>query len=546
MPRWPDLALGRPTGKDVLAGLSLAGLLLPEAVAYAGLGNMPPQAGIVALFVGLLAYGLLGCSRFAIVSATSSSAALLAAAVGSMSIGHLDWRVSLSAGLVGVAGGLFLLGAVARLGAASAFVAKPVVKGYTFGLALLIIIRQMPGLLSVHTVGSDPMSVLSQIAAASGQWHGPSFLVGVLALTALFALSRHLRWVPAGLVVMAAGIAAQEWAPLSLYGVPAVGTIAFDHVSLRVPVLDWGQWLRVGELAFAMVLILYAESYSSIRSLALRHGDPVRPDRDLLALGVANVLSGLLQGMPVGAGYSASAANEAAGARTRWAGLMAAAAVGILVALFLPWVASTPVPVLAAVVIWAVSHTLRWETLAPYFVWQRDRLLVCAAVLAVLVLGVLDGLLLSIGISLFLTLKSLTEARIAVLGRLKDSHDFIDLELYPHAKVDPDILVVRPEAPMFFWNAERLMVLLQRTLAQHGPAAKAVVLSLEESPDLDGSCIEALRELSQQLLRSGQHLIVARLKSKAYTVLQRAHLPGVTLTVLSIDEAVTLARKRTA
>ena len=543
MSLWRSQSIGRPTGRDVLAGLSLAGLLLPEAVAYAGIGNMPPQAGMVALFAGLLAYGLLGCSRFAIVSATSSSAALLAAAVGTMSLGHLDWRMSLSAGLVGLAGAMFLLGAVARLGAASAFVAKPVLRGYTFGLATVIIIRQLPSWLAVTTVGSDPLSVLTQLVALRAQWHGPSLAVGVLALAALFALGRHLRWLPAGLLVMVAGIAAQELIPLSRLGVHGVGSITFAQVSPNLPDLVWAQWLRLGELAFAMVLILYAESYSSIRSLALRHGDAVFPDRDLLALGVANVLSSLFQGMPVGAGYSASAANEAAGAQTRWAGLLAAATVGLLVWLFLPWVASTPVPVLAAVVIWAVSHTLRLESLRPYFIWQRDRLLVCAAVLSVLVLGVLDGLLLSVGVSLFLTLKGLTDARLAVLGRLKDTHDFVDLAVYPKAHIDPDILVVRPEAPLFFWNAERLMTLLQRQLAQRG-GVKVVVLSLEESPDLDGSCVEAMRELSLNLARSGQRLIIARLKSKAYVVLQRAGLAGTTLTVLSIDEAVALAKQQ--
>ncbi|HET8869675.1 MAG TPA: SulP family inorganic anion transporter [Aquabacterium sp.] len=540
-----DWALGRPSGRDVLAGLSLAGLLLPEAVAYAGIGNMPPQAGLVALFAGLLAYGLLGCSRFAMVSATSSSAALLAAAVGSLSIGHLDWRMSLSAGLVGLTGAMFLMGALARLGVASAFIAKPVVRGYTFGLALVIIIRQMPHWLAVPAVGSDPLSLLTQMLADRALWHLPSLGVGLVALAALFGLGRRMPWLPAGLIVMAAGIIAQADTGLAQLGVHPVGTIAFDQITPGVPQLAWSQWLRLGELAFAMVLILYAESYSSIRSLALRHGDPVSPDRDLLALGVANLLSSLFQGMPVGAGYSASAASEAAGAQSRWTGLIAAATVGVMVWLFLPWVAMTPAPVLAAVVIWAVSHTLRWQMLAPYFAWQRDRLVVAAAILAVLVLGVLDGLLLSIGVSLFLTLKGLTDVRLAVLGRLKDSHDFVEQELDPEVHLDPEILVVRPEAPLFFWNAERAVTLLQRQLGRQG-AVKAVVLSLEESPDLDGSCVEALRELSVQLLRSGQRLVIARLKSKAYAVLQRAHLPGAVLTVLSIDEAVSLARKQVA
>ena len=164
--------------------------------------------------------------------------------------------------------------------------------------------------------------------------------------------------------------------------------------------------------------------------------------------------------------------------------------------------------------------------------------------LAVLILGVLDGLLLAIGISLFLTLKGLTEARIAVLGRLRTAtiSSIWPCTLTPRS--NQTFWSCAPEAPMFFWNAERLMVLLQRTPGPTWAVVKVVVLSLEESPDLDGSCIEARCANSASSYNDQASAIVARLKSKA--LLQRAHLPGVTLTVLSIDEAVTLARRQTA
>lgn len=534
MPAWP-----KPSWRDVLAGLSVAGLLLPEAVAYARIGNMPPQAGVLALFVGLLSYALLGSSRFAIVSATSSSAAVLVAATGPMAGVDGLMRTALAAGLVLLTGLLFLLGAVAKVGAVSAFISKPVLRGFAFGLALIIIVRQLPRLFGVDLVAHDAQGVLKGLIQTAPHWHGPSMWLGGGALLCLVVIRRMGRHWPGALLVMLAGIALQHHMSLAGHGVAHVGPIELQLLQPGWPQLVREQWLRLGELAVAMVLILYAESYGAIRTLALRHGDEVQPNRDLLALGVANVLSSLLHGMPVGAGYSASAANESAGAVSRWAGLVALLVLVVVALSFLPAVADMPEPVLSAIVIFAVGHMLDIRAFRPYFVWQRDRLVALLAVAAVLWLGVLDGLLASIGMSLFMTLRGLARARIAVLGRLDGGHDFIDLSLSPKAKPVDELLIVRPEAPLFFGNVENLMAQVRAALQAH-TTTRCLILSLEESPDLDGSSLEALGELNEILASGGQSLLLARLKSPAYLALQRAALPGVRLSMLSIDDAVTL------
>ncbi|TAK95337.1 MAG: SulP family inorganic anion transporter [Aquabacterium sp.] len=530
-----------PSWRDVLAGLSVAGLLLPEAVAYAGIGNMPPQAGVLALFMGLLSYALLGSSRFAIVSATSSSAAVLLAATGSLASMNTLVRMELAAGLVLLTGLLFVLGAVAKVGAVSAFISKPVLRGFAFGLALIIIVKQLPRLLGVVVPGHDAQSVLSGVLMNNAHWHGPSMIMGGAALLALYAFSRLGRHWPGALMVMLAGIALQHHLHLADQGVVPVGVIELHLNQPAWPSLQREQWLRLGELAVAMVLILYAESYGAIRSLAIKHGDEVQPNRDLLALGVANVLSSIVHGMPVGAGYSASVTNESAGAQSRWAGLIALLVLLVVAFSLLPVVAQMPEPVLAAIVIHAVAHMLDPRSFKPYFVWQRDRLVAMLAVAAVLWLGVLDGLLAAIGISLFMTLRGLAQAHVAVLGRLDEGHDFIDVKLSPLVRQEEGLLIVRPEAPMFFGNVESLMAQI-RTAWRRCPGAQCLILSLEESSDLDGSCVEAMKELSAELSSAGQLLIVARLKSRAYIVLRRAALSHSTLTMLSIDDAVKLGR----
>ncbi|MCA3844462.1 MAG: SulP family inorganic anion transporter, partial [Burkholderia sp.] len=344
----------RRIGLDALAGLSIAGLLIPEAVAYAGLANLPPQAGLIALLSGLVVYALTGSSRFAIVSSTSSSAAVLAATVLAESGMALAAQLALAAALVAMTGVLFILAGAARLGGMSDFVARPVLRGFTFGLALTIVIKQLPKILAISVQHSDAPHVALDLITGAPHANLASVVLGATALALLFVLGRRSR-VPATLVVIVLSIAAGYAIDWQRYGIAIVGHIDFRHLEFGLPTLDRNAWMQTVELAFALMLILYAESYGSIRNFALRHGDSVSPNRDLVALGCANLVSGLLHGMPVGAGYSATSANEAAGAQSRFAGLWAAGVVALIVWLLLPQLARTPEPVLAAIVIFAVK-----------------------------------------------------------------------------------------------------------------------------------------------------------------------------------------------
>ncbi|MBS0590977.1 MAG: SulP family inorganic anion transporter, partial [Proteobacteria bacterium] len=286
--------------------------------------------------------------------------------------------------------------------------------------------------------------------------------------------------------------------------------------------------------------ILYAESYSAIRTYALKHDDAVWPNRDLLALAAANALSGLFHGTPVGAGYSATSANEAAGAQSRWAGLTAALVVLLLVLLFLPLIERIPEPVLAAIVIHAVGHSVRAGVFHNYFQWQRDRLVALAAVFAVMAFGILDGLLVAIAFSVVMLLRTLANPRLAELGRL-GLHDYVSVARFPNAATTVGMLVLRPEEPLFFANAEPLFVQVRQAVSIRA-GTKLVVLSLEESPDLDSTSIEAMTEFAAWLTARGIDLRVARLKDLARDALVRANLatlpPASALDYSSVDDAV--------
>jgi MFS superfamily sulfate permease-like transporter len=520
---------------DAVTGLSLAGLLLPEAVAYSGLASLPPQAGVIGLFAGLICYALIGRSRYAMVTATSSSAAVLAAATLALGANAAAQHVAYASILVCATGIAFLLAGGVRLGAMSNLIARPVLRGFSFGLALVIAVKQWPHIVAMKTHSTDFFALLTEIMRSVSAWQPASLAVGGCALLGLFVLQRVPR-LPGVLVVIVAGIAAAPW--LAAHGVILTGPI---HLALELPTFAApanGEWLPMVEFALALMFILYAESYSSIRAFALKHDDAVQPNRDLIALGIANLVSGAFHGTPVGAGYSGTSANEAAGAQSRAAGLYAAAIVLVLVLLFLPWIERIPDPVLAAIVIHAVSKSLRLAVFRPYFRWQRDRLVTLTAVAAVLVFGMLDGLLAAIAFSLAMLLHSLASPRLSVLGRV-GAHDFVSVTRFPHAACTPGILILRPEEPLFFANAEPLLALARQRVLQQTDV-RLVIISLEESPDLDGTALESLGEFAAWLGVRKVGLRLARLKEASRDALLRAdfsQLPPSGLDFASVDDA---------
>lgn len=342
---------------------------------------------------------------------------------------------------------------------------------------------------------------------------------------------------PGALVVIVASIAASAY--LAAHGVALTGAI---HLALRLPYFSLPpavHWPLLVEFALALMFILYAESYGSIRTFALKHDAPVQPNRDLVALGVANIVAGLFQGTPVGAGYSGTSANDAAGARSRAAGLAAAGIILVLVLLFLRFIERIPEPVLAAIVIHAVSKSLRPGVFSNYLRWRRDRLIALAAVLAVMVFGVLNGLLAAIAFSLAMLVRSLATPRLSVLGRVGD-HDYVSVKRFPEAVTLPGILVLRPDEPLFFANAEPLMTQVREQVRAQR-SARILVLSLEESPDLDSTALEALTEFCAWFAARGGELRLARLKENARDALLRAHVAQLgdgTLDYSSVDDAV--------
>jgi anti-anti-sigma factor len=531
------LGLRRPIFADLLAGLSLTGLMVPEGIAYSAIAGLPPSFGLSAAVIGPLGYSIAGRSRLAVVTATSGAAALLAASIANAAIPNAT-RIDCAVALTLLVGLFFLLGALVRLSALTSFVSRAVLQGFGLGLAITITIRQLPILLGVPMSQSAPLEILGSLVTRIGNVNPSSALVGGGALVFL-GISRRLKFVAGGLLLTVGSMVAMHFGTEGHFGIAVAGPLGLDLVAPHLPTMAIKDWGRLAQLAFPIALVLLAESWATIRSLAVTRGDPVSPEREIAALGLANLASALWHGLPVGAGFSISNANAQAGSASRMGAVLAAAAVAIAAISAGSWIALIPEPVLAAIVISALTHALSPRPIYSLFRLGRDQWVAMTAAVGVLVLGIVNGLLLAVAMSVLGLLRRLAYPKLSVLGRTGE-HDFVDCAIHTDARQIPGVLVIRPNAPLFFGNAEA--VLEEVAQQARNKAATSIVLSLEETDDLDSSTLAALSEFRQAMAAQSRVLILARVHDRVRTVLGRGGLADLAATsTFSVDDGVRMA-----
>ena len=519
---------------DLLGALSLSGLLLPESIAYSGIAGLPPAYGVTAGVVGPIAYSIIGRSRLAVVSATSASAALLSAAIASAELPDVS-RADCALALTALVGLFFIAGAAFRLASLTSFISRPVLHGFAFGLAITICIRQLPKLLGISVNQDVPWRVVAAIAARAAEIHWPSTLLGGGALLFLL-VSRRLKFVASGVLLMVAVVLVMRLGPTSHFGIAITGPVDVHLAAIRIPAITPKDWERLAQLAFPIALVLLAESWATVRSLAVARGDPVSAEREIAALGLANFISGVVRGLPVGAGFSIGNANAQAGTATRTGAVLAAILVAVLELVAPSWIALIPEPVLAAIVIAALAHSLSPIPICRLFNLGRDGWIAVTAAAGVLVLGIVNGLLLAIGLSLAGLLHRFAYPRLSELGRL-GAHDFVDCATHKDAEPVRGILVIRPNAPLFFANAEPILAAIASRART--TAARAIVLSLEETDDLDSSGFEAISDFNRSMTLQGRKLVLARVHDRVCALLEQGGLLQLASTAaFSVDDAV--------
>lgn len=509
----PSVSRARLRG-DVLGALTAWALIVPECVAYAQIAGVPPQNAFYAAPVALLVYALLGRSRFLIIGATSAAAVLSASTVSDISSDPAQ-AVGLSAALAVVAGAVLVVAGLARLGFVTNFLAEPALVGFLFGMALTIVVRQAAKIAGVSSGDGDFFERAWTLLRDAPDWSLNSLAVGGVALALLLVLERRVPRLPASLLVLVAGLIVSAAAGLDGHGVAVVGDIPAAVPTPHLPGIAAEDWWKLAAGACGVALVVFAEAFSIAGRFAREHGDEIDANREMVAVGAANIAVGFVRGFTVSGSASRSAAAEAAGSRSRMTSLVAAALILVTGAFLTPLFTDLPEPVLGAIVIVAVRSFLRVAELRRYARRDRSSLWVAlTALLGVLVFDLLPGLLLAVGLSLLLFIAAASTPNVAVLGRLPGSRLYGDTAQHPTATTVPGVLVLRPDGGLFFGNADRTRLAVLAAVQRRSPAPHAVVLDLSATYHLGLPVLDTLAELHDALRRQRVELHLARLRSR--------------------------------
>jgi SulP family sulfate permease len=540
--------------KDLLAGVTVWAVLVPESLAYASIAGVPPVVGLYAAVPALVFYALFGSSRHLIVGPMSATAALSAGIIaGYADPGGADY-VALTAALALVVGAVALLAGILRLGFLAGFISGPVLTGFIGGLALTIIAGQLPKLFGVESVSGNFFEKVAGLIVRVGSTNGATLCVGLASLAVVLGLRRWLPLVPGSLVAVAVSVLAVVLLDLGQHGVDVVGAITPGLPDLGFPAgVPFDRYLDLMYPAVGVVLIGFAEGLGAAKTYAARAGDAVDANKELLALAAANTGAGLSSGMVVNGTLSKTAVNGAAGARSQVSGLFVAV-LTIVTLLFLTGLfEQLPEATLAAIVVAALVDLVDVRSLRRlYGVWTRelgtiygpaaraDFAAAIAALLGVLTFDTLPGLIIGIGLSLLLLLHRASRPYVATLGRSADG-EWLDTARRTDATAEPGVVVLRVEGGLFFANADTVR---DRVLAaaSHAPA---VVLDCETVPFIDVSAAEMLLRLASDLERRGVQLALARVIGQVRDVLRASGGDDHALAIQpSIERALAAVQQR--
>lgn len=544
---------------DVVAGLTVWAVLVPESLAYASIAGVSPVVGLYAAPGALILYAAFGSSRHLVVGPMSATAALSAAAVAQYATQGTSEFVTLTVALALCTGVSALVAGALRMGFVANFISEPVMKGFIIGLALTIIAGQLPKLFGVEKGSGDFFEKIWDLITHLDETSGLTLLVGVISLALVIGLKEAAPVVPGSLVAVAVGVVAVQVFNLDQHGVTIVGHIDSGLPAFGLPDMAAHRYLDLAASAIGVMLVGFAEGLGAAKTYATKHHYEIEVNRELIALGTANLASGLSSGMVVNGSLSKTAVNGSAGAKSQLSGLVVAA-LTIVTLLFLTGLfEKLPEATLAGVVIAAVIELVDVRALVSlYRVHTRglgriygvaarpDFIAAVAALFGVLIFDTLPGLFIGIAVSLLLLLYRASRPHIAVLGRVPGTRDhYGDLDRHPENETVPGVVVVRLEGGLFFADAEAVRTRI-RSYADD-PTTTAIVLDAGSVPFIDITATTMLIELTEDLERRDIVFVIARDVGQVRDILRVAAEPSADRTYPTVQaaiEAVELRRRR--
>jgi len=496
--------------KDIVAGLVLSALLVPQGMAYAELAGLPAITGLYTTVMCLVAYAAFGPSPYLVLGPDSSLGPMIAAAIMPLLITDDPAEAIALAGMMALFVGLISVGAgVAKLGFVADLISKPVRVGYLAGLSITIFIGQLPKLLGISVDGETIIGEVVAIFASFSEINWWAFSAGALSLIIIVILKQWKPLWPGILIGVVVAVIFSIAFSLSTRGVDVVGVLPQGFPIPSLPIVHLSNWPLLFAAALGMSLVTIGDTISTSAGFAARSGNEVDSNQELIGIGAANLLAGVFQGFPVSTSSSRTAVAEQSGAKTQLTGLVAAMLV-LSMLLFVPGlVKDMPQSVLAAVVIIASIGLFDLAELRRLWTMRKSEfILAIVAILSVAIIGVLEGIVIAVGLSILQFFERSWRPHSAVLGKNgKDGYQ--DIDTHTEAKPIDGLLIIRWDAPLFFANANIFRDLVRRLVKETEPTPFWVIITAEPMTDVDSTAADMLVDLDLELNANGRHLIFA-------------------------------------
>jgi high affinity sulfate transporter 1 len=510
---------------DIGAGIVLSTLLVPQGMAYAELAGLPPITGLYTSILCLLGYAVFGPSRILVLGPDSSLGPMIAATILPLAGAGGDPKraVALASMLAIIVGAFMVVGAVAKLGFIADLISKPTMIGYMNGLALTILVGQLPKLFGFKI---DAEGLIGEATAffrglADGKAVAAAATVGICGIVLILVLQRWLPKLPAVLIAVVLSIAATTIFGLAACGVSLVGVLPKGFPPLTLPDVRLADLGPLFAGAAGIALVSLADTISTASAFAARTGQEIDGNREMTGIGAANLAAGLFQGFPVSTSGSRTAVAERSGAKTQLAGVVGAAVIIVMILLVPGLFRNLPQPALAAVVITAaLSLTDIPGTVRLWRQAKAEFLLSLAAFAGVALLGVLPGIAIAVGLSILNVFRRAWWPYETVLGRVSGLAGYHDVRGHPGADQLPGLIIFRFDAPLFFANATSFREQVMR-LARTDPPPQWIVVAAEPVTDVDTTAADMLEDLDKTLTERGTKLVFAELKDPVRRKIER-------------------------
>ena len=500
-------------GSDIAAGLSVAAIALPVGIAYSELAGVPAVVGMYSAIFPLLAYALFGSSRQLMTGPDAATCIIVAASLGPLAGGDPRLYLALMVVLTLMTGILYIIGGVMRLGFIANFLSQPILAGYLNGIALIILTGQLPKLCGYTSNATETFSQLAEFAGKLPSAHLQTLMLGLGLLVAMVALRRVSPRLPAALIVVLVGIVAVTALGLHQHGVAILGQVPAGLPGLHLAPVDPDKLRNLFVDAAGITLVSFTSGVLTAKSFARLNRYDIDANQELIAFGAANLATGIAQGFPVTGADSRTAVNNAMGGKSQMVGIVAAAAMLVVLFFLTDPLGYVPITALAAVIMVSAVGLFDFATLRElYRISRREFLLSVTTTLGVLLLGVLDGVLLAVVLSLLRLLAIGSRPHDAVLGRVPGIKGFHDIADYPAATTLPGLMLYRFDANLVFFNVDYFRERVRSIIAASKTPVEWFVVDASTVNVVDITALHKFEELREELASRGIVLGTARVK----------------------------------